>query len=229
MLDVERTLSQIAKVLYTNQHTQRHSFDIARDTVAKGIAGDIVECGIAAGGNFASMIVGALDAGGSDRKFWGFDSFQGIQLAGKRDTVQPGIGAITHDVDVDEGELLVSSGVTVHSVWSVIENINRWGLGTARIEFVEGWVQDRLPDVASRVGPIAILRLDMDLYAPTACALKWLGSKVVPGGTIIIDDWDLTGPHDAFIEWCVSMGLDWREMQVPRYEGELNQGYFVRP
>lgn len=231
MIDVEATLSKIAAVLYTTLATQRHSFDIAQCVVADGIEGDIVECGIAAGGNFASMIVGALSVDDAQtRKFWGFDSFQGIQLAGKRDTIQPGIGIISHDVNVSEDSLLVSSGVTAHSLESVIKNLKRWGLwGRVAIEFVEGWVQHTLPTVAYRINRIAVLRLDMDLYAPTRCALEWLGRKVVSGGTIIIDDWDLEGARAAFIEWCDWSGRDWEAMQIPRYDGEENQGYFVQP
>ena len=228
---VDETLSQISAVLYTTLATQRHSFDIARDTVDRGIEGDIVECGVAAAGNFASMIVGALSVeGGDKRKFWGFDSFQGIQLAGPKDRLQPGLGAITHDVNAPEESLLVSSGVTVHSREGVERLLRRWGLSKlASIELVEGWVQHTLPKVSYRIQRIAVLRLDMDLYAPTQCALEWLGRKVVSGGTIIIDDWDLDGPRSAFIEWCDWSGRDWQSMQIPHYDGEENQGYFVQP
>lgn len=230
MLDAEHVLGQIAEVLYTTRATQRHSFDIARDTVQRGIAGDIVECGIAAGGNFASMIVGALSAGGDDRKFWGFDSFQGIQLAGKRDTWQAGIGPITHDVNVPESELLVSSGVTVHSRESVIELLTRWGLwGQADIELIGGWVQHTLPEASRWIGSIAVLRLDMDIYAPTRCALEHLWPKVVPGGVVIIDDWELDGARRAFCEYVSTQGLDYQHLQTPRYPGEDDQGYFVKP
>lgn len=229
-MTVESTLDQIAGTLYTTLNTQRHSYDIAREAVSRGIPGDIVECGIAACGNFATMIVGALSAGGDDRRFWGFDSFQGIQLAGPRDLSQPGIGSISHNVHVPEEELLVSSGVTVHSREAAIESLKNWGLwGRVQIELVEGWVQHTLPVHAERIERIAILRLDMDLYAPTKCALEWLAPKVVSGGTIIIDDWDLSGPRAAFVEYCEAAGLDWQAMQIPAYEGEYNQGYFVLP
>lgn len=227
-MNEQEALTQIAQVLYTNRHTQRHSFDLAWQVVVNGIPGDIVECGVAAGGNFATMMIGALSAGGDDRHFWGFDSFQGIQLAGPKDTQQPGIGAITHDVNVPDEELLVSSGVTVHSRDSVFDLLKRWGLyRKAVISLVEGWVQHTLPYRAKDIDSIAILRLDMDLYAPTKCALEWLAPKVVPGGVIIIDDWDLDGAHAAFVEYCEANGLDWQAMQIPAYDGEENQGYFV--
>lgn len=233
MLDVEHVLDQIAEVLYTTRATQRHSFNIARETVAKGIAGDIVECGIAAGGNFASMIVGALSADRVDqwhRKFWGFDSFQGIQLAGKHDTWQAGIGPITHDVNVPEESLLVSSGVTVHSRESVIELLTRWGLwGQANIELIGGWVQHTLPEASRCIGSIAVLRLDMDVYAPTKCALEHFWPKVVSGGTVIIDDWELDGARRAFVEYLKTQELDYQHIQTPRRAGEEHQAYFVKP
>lgn len=227
MMDAESTLSQISEVLYTTRATQRHSFEIARDA----LPGDVVECGVAAGGNFASMVVGALSvAAGHVPKFWGFDSFQGIQLAGPRDTLQPGIGAITHDVHAPEAELLVSSGVSSHSRESVMENLTRWGLwDRADIELVEGWVQHTLPVVAPDISSIAVLRLDMDIYAPTKFALEALWPKVVTGGTVIIDDWELDGARAAFREYVKAQGLDYQAMQIPRYAGEEDQGYFVKP
>ncbi len=38
--------------------------------------------------------------------------------------------------------------------------------------------------------PIAVLRLDVNLYDPTMRALKSLFPKVSPGGYVIIDDWE---------------------------------------
>jgi hypothetical protein len=89
MLDI------IANALYSTKETQRNSYDLGRYVVENNIEGDIIECGVAMAGNFATMILGAISVeGGRNRKFWGFDSFEGIQLAGKKDTQQAGIGDI---------------------------------------------------------------------------------------------------------------------------------------
>ena len=44
---------------------------------------------------------------------------------------------------------------------------------------------------------ISILRLDGDLYESTLIPLKFLYDKVVDGGIIIIDDWNLDGCKKA--------------------------------
>ena len=106
-------LDIIAGALYSTKETQMNSYNLGKYVEENNIEGDIIECGVAMAGNFASMILGVNSvSNGSSRKFWGFDSFIGIQLAGKKDTLQAGIGAITHNTDVSYEDLLVSSGIT---------------------------------------------------------------------------------------------------------------------
>ena len=95
------TYSQISQYVYSTAETQRQSYDVGDYLRNNSIEGDVVELGVAAGGNFATMLLGCREAG-LNKKGWGFDSFQGIQLAGKKDTSQPGIGDITHDVNVPD-------------------------------------------------------------------------------------------------------------------------------
>lgn len=176
--------------------------------VENNIEGDIIECGVAAAGNFATMILGATSvSGGEKRKFWGFDSFQGIQLAGKEDSEQAGIGAITHNTNVEYGELLKSSGITVHPKQQVINNLTNWGLMNYDVELIEGWVQNTIPRVIDRIDKIAILRLDMDVYHPTIITLELLWDKISKGGVIIIDDWALDGVKKACLEFFGNMNI----------------------
>jgi hypothetical protein len=161
------------------------------------------------GGNFASMILGVTSIPtGEKRKFWGFDSFQGIQLAGKKDTQQAGIGNITHNTDVSYEELLVSSGITSHSRQQVENNLNIWGLNRFNIELVEGWVQNTIPLVNDRINKISILRLDMDVYHPTKFTLDIWWDKISEGGVIIIDDWALDGVRTACNEFFEEKGIN---------------------
>jgi O-methyltransferase len=191
--------NQISHSVYSTAETQRQSYEIGDYLRNNSIEGDVVELGIAAGGNFATMLLGCREAG-LNKKGWGFDSFQGIQLAGKKDTSQPGIGEITHNVDVPDEELLVSSGVTVHPKQNVIDNLTNWGLYN-NVELVEGWVQHTLPVYADKIEKIAVLRLDMDIYYPTKIALEYLFEKVVKGGVVVIDDWALDGARLACEEY----------------------------
>lgn len=197
----------IAGSAYSTVETLNNSYDLGYQVGAYMVEGDIVECGIAAGANFAMMMKGCIKAEGhTKRMFWGYDSFQGIQLAGKKDKEQAGIGAITHDVNVPESELLKSSGITVHEQPSVMANIERWfpeGLPNYRL--VKGWVQNTIPIEAPE--KISILRLDMDVYSPTIFALRALYDRISVGGYIIIDDWALEGVRTACIEFWEEIGI----------------------
>jgi hypothetical protein len=202
-------LDVIAQVLYSTKETQKNSYDLARYVVENDIEGDIIECGVASAGNFATMILGATSLfQGQYRKFWGFDSFIGIQLAGKKDTQQAGIGDITHNTDVPYEDLLVTSGITAHSKENVLSNLKNWGLERYNIELVEGWVQNSIPLVDDRINKIAILRLDMDVYHPTKYCLDMWWDKISVGGVIIIDDWALDGVRIACYEFFEEKGIN---------------------
>lgn len=188
---------------YSTASTFDNSYWIGLEIVRKGLKGDIVECGIAAGANFAGMILGNRNAGGNNKPV-GYDSFQGIQLAGKNDTEQAGIGAITHDVNVPESELLVSSGITSHSLIDVSKNLVNW-LGDPDLHLIEGWVQNTIPNDLHEA--ISVLRLDMDVYDPTMHVLNHLYPLVEAGGFIIIDDWGLAGVRRAVYEYCQRHGI----------------------
>jgi hypothetical protein len=207
------TYRQISQYVYSTAETQRQSYEVGDYLRNNSIDGDVVELGVAAGGNFATMLLGCREAG-LNKKGWGFDSFQGIQLAGKKDTSQPGIGEITHDVDVPDEQLLKSSGITVHPKQNVIDNLRNWGLYN-NVELVEGWVQETLPLYVDKIDKIAVLRLDMDIYHPTKIALEFLFEKVVKGGVVIIDDWALDGARLACEEYFESIKYKPKYIGVP--------------
>lgn len=215
-MNYPQILDVIAQALYSTKETQKSSYDLARYVVENNIEGDIIECGVAGAGNFATMILGATSLNeGQARKFWGFDSFIGIQLAGKKDTQQAGIGDITHNTDVPYEDLLVSSGITAHSKENVLANLTTWGLINYNIELVEGWVQNSIPLVNDRIDKIAILRLDMDVYHPTKFCLDIWWDKISDGGIIIIDDWALEGVRIACNEFFEEKGINPQIHTIP--------------
>lgn len=194
---------------YSVWQTIELTHKVATDLIKRGIEGDFVECGVAAGNNFGAM----MKASDNRRTCVGFDSFQGIPHAGVHDTVQPGIG----DIDRDKTGLLESTGVSSHSVEVVRTNLKKWGLIEKRFHLIEGWFQDTIPQ--NTIEKIALLRLDGDLYESTSVPLKHLLPKVSIGGIVIIDDWNLIGPQKA-----------WGEVSV-KYEelteyGEYGPKYF---
>jgi O-methyltransferase len=201
---------------YSVSETKYNTFIAGKYVNDYQIEGSIVECGIAAGGNFALLKAGCeYSSNKIQRKYWGFDSFIGIQLGGKHDDGQPGLGPITWNVDVPDDDLLVSSGMTVHSKENVISNLTDWGMYDSQIELVEGWIQKTLTDeVLENIGKIAVLRLDMDMYAPTKFSIEKLYPLISTGGLLIIDDWALKGARQACSEFFNSNGIQPQHAEI---------------
>lgn len=195
-------IKNLKHAAYSKLETVINSYECARICIEENIPGCFIECGVAAGSQIGAMMLAAREKG-QEREFYLYDSFCGIPLAGPKDNQQPGIGPIRHDVNVPERKLLVSSGITVHDENSVKNNLKMWGLGLAGTCFIKGWFQDTVPK--NNHGPIAVLRLDGDLYSSTKICLDYLYKKVVPGGFVIIDDYALLGCKTAVDEF---MGTD---------------------
>lgn len=161
--------------------------------------GDLAEVGVAAGAQVIMAAAGLLDAGKINRKVWCFDSFQGISMASAKDDVQPGIG-LASSTEMDPLVLAKSSGVTVHSLECVKDHIKAARLPLEMFVFVPGWLEHTLKTAPTIPNGLAWLRLDVDMYWPTAIAIDKLLPLVNPGGTVIIDDYVLKGCRQAVEE-----------------------------
>lgn len=191
------------------------TYDIAKNCFSENIEGAFVECGVAAGAQVGVMAQVCKEHGDTAREIHLYDSFEGIPLAGPKDTQQPGIGEITHNVNVPDRDLLKSSGITVHGIQAVKNNMKRWGVDSMNLIYHQGWFQDTLPN--NTIDKIAILRLDGDLYESNRVCLEHLGHKVVKGGYIIIDDYALKGAQVAVHEYIDNNNLDVDLVKI--YEG----------
>ena len=173
---------------YSTWQTIELTHQCCKHVIENRIMGDFVECGVASGNNLAAMAY-------AGRHAYGFDSFEGIPWAGQFDTEQPGVGPI----DESKRGLLESSGVTVHSVENVSLNMERWGI--KNYSLIKGWFQHT---VKHWIGEISVLRLDGDLYDSTMIPLKFLYPRLVEGGILIVDDWNLVGCRAAFDDYFAS-------------------------
>jgi hypothetical protein len=154
----------------------RNVIDCATRAVTEGVPGDFVETGVWRGGTVA-LLRAVLDAtGDTSRLVWACDSFEGL----------PPPDAERYPMDVPM-QLHTYRELAV-GLEQVRANIARYDLLDERIRFVPGWFRDTLPELAGRVGPIAVLRLDGDLYESTIDALTHLEPLVSPGGFVIVDD-----------------------------------------
>ncbi len=144
-------------------------------TMRERIPGDFVETGIWRGGACIMMAAVLAAYGETERKVWGFDSFQGLPPPNE------------DDYPADQGDQLHRFPQLAVSIQDVTENFRRIGLWTDQVRLVKGWFKDTVPVAA--VDKIAVLRLDGDLYESTIQVLNGFYPKLSPGGFCIIDDY----------------------------------------
>jgi hypothetical protein len=149
---------------------------------ANQIEGDVVECGVWAGGSIAAAaLLGVEDF--PLRKYWLFDTFEGMTRPSVHDPKEAKEGYLKTKHQSDEG----SNWCEVNET-QVRDNLINVGVDISKCIFVAGDVahtlrQDNLPS------KIALLRLDTDWYESTLIELENLYPRLVPGGVLIIDDY----------------------------------------
>lgn len=88
----------------------------------------------------------------------------------------------------------------IAAVGQVKRNLGMTGYPTDRIKFVEGMVEETIPEQAPT--SIALLRLDTDWYDSTRHELEHLIPRMAPLGVVIIDDYGhWKGARKAVDEW----------------------------
>lgn len=149
----------------------------------EGVKGDLIETGVWRGGACIFM-KGVLAAhGAGDRRVFVADSFEG--LPEPDETAHP----------QDRGDSHHEQQFLAVSEEEVRRNFESFGLLDENVVFVKGWFKDSLPN--ADIGPLAVLRLDGDMYCSTIDALNALYPKLSPGGFCIIDDFELPGCQAA--------------------------------
>lgn len=215
-------LEYAARIAYSSKEVLRFTYDMSvkyRDS-----PGVYVECGVAAGAQVIMMAAGA-----PNKTIYAFDSFEGIPLPSNKDDQMPGIAFLTkaeQQALPDPGkQVLISSGATSVPLEHVVEHIKNSGVSLKNIHFIKGWFEETLPEFDCP--PIAVLRLDSDLYNSTYVSLKYLYPKVISGGICIIDDFALPGCRQAVNDYLVEQGISFD------YESMIGNGseviYWTKP
>lgn len=210
-------LTYAKQIAYSSEQTLMFSYEMAKKF--KDTPGCYVECGVAAGAQIIAMAYGA-----PNKNIYAFDSFEGIPLPSNRDDQMPGIGFLT---TVEQSllprpgkQVLQSSGATVVSEADFWHHIDTCFGEDNKIITVRGWFEETLPPFVSY--PIAILRLDGDLYNSTWVCLQHLFPKVITGGCVIVDDWELPGCRAACEEYFALIGYK------PDYKFISNIAFFYK-
>ena len=149
--------------------------DLGSAVLAEGIPGSFIETGVWRGG-CCILMQGILEAkGATDRKVFVCDSFEGLP--------KPDAARYSAD-EVDFHHTFQELAVSLDAVK---ENFRKYGLLKDNVVFVKGLFATTLRSLDT--GPLAMLRLDGDMYESTIVALESLYPKLSPGGYCIIDDY----------------------------------------
>jgi O-methyltransferase len=139
------------------------------------VPGCVVECGVWRGG----MIAGIAEVLGPDRDYFLFDSFEGLPKAQQLDgesmaAWQRNVGSTTYFDNCRASEDEARTAMQM--------------AGVPRSVTVKGWFERTVPSFKPP-SPIALLRLDGDLYESTKVCLESLYEHVAANGLIVIDDY----------------------------------------
>jgi O-methyltransferase len=138
--------------------------------------GAVVECGTWKGG----MAAGMIEIGGAERRYYFFDSFEGLPSAKEID----GPAA-------NQWQAGVTSPAYYDNCKASIEDfrhtIAMTGCSSNVVEIHKGFFENTLP--AFNCPPIAVLRLDADWYESTMMCMEKFWNHVLPGGLILVDDY----------------------------------------
>jgi hypothetical protein len=143
----------------------------------EGIEGDLVECGVLRGGHMLLAKAYARSQAISARKYWLFDTFNGMPEAGEHDYRPSGKHA--------RGK---GTGWCRATLDTVRGNFSSRDLLDEDVIFVQGMVEETLFQ-ANVPDKIAMLRLDTDFYSSTKVELEVLYPRLVDGGVLVIDDY----------------------------------------
>lgn len=212
-----KSLDYARRIAYSSEETLFFTYKIANELQSN--EGCFVECGVAAGAQIIAMRVGA-----PNKTIHAFDSFQGIPSPSNRDDQMPGIKYLSQqeisNLPEPGKQSLVTTGATAVSVESFKEHLINSGVGLDNIIIHEGWFEETIEE--SDTGPIAILRLDGDLYNSTFVCLQHLFPRVIQHGCVIVDDIELPGCKAACDEYFSLINYE------PDYKFVSNIAYFYK-
>lgn len=178
--------------------------------IAEGVPGSLVECGSWRGGSGA--LIGAVARRDESRHVWLLDSWEGFP-------------ASTSDLDVASNGFVGTAGACAAPREDAERVLGLLHQRPEAVDLVQGWFEDSIPQVKERMGKIALLHLDGDLYQSTKTCLEELYPAVVPGGFVVIDDYgDWKGCRKAVDEYLSAHGID-----VDLVEVDWTGVYFQKP
>lgn len=163
------------------------NYQAAKWVATQGIPGDVVECGVFKGGSIVmfAKVFERLDKDFKNRKFWLFDTFEGMAPPTERDASDAG------PADKEYRMSLKKDGTSgwCRQPLEEVEAYIRRNTENLNVVYVKGKVEETLAKDVNRPERIAILRLDTDFYESTKAEMEFLYPRLVPNGVLIVDDY----------------------------------------
>jgi hypothetical protein len=160
--------------------------DAVRYVVRNQLMGAIVECGVWRGGSMMAVAWTLQELGDRERDLYLYDTFEGMSPPTEHDRLLNGTLA-REILDRSPREEKDGNFWCMAALESVKQNLLKTGYPESRLHFVQGKVEETLPENAPE--RIALLRLDTDWYESTRHELEHLYPRLVPNGVLIIDDY----------------------------------------
>lgn len=145
------------------------------------LAGDVLEFGVFKGASLIRLATfRELLETAHSRRIVAFDAFGAFPRSD--------VAAASDRAFIEHFEGSSGTGLSVDEVSSILDRKHL----SHNVELVQGDVRRTLPEFLDRHQElrIAMLHLDMDVYEPTKLALDTLWPRVVPGGIVIVDDFN---------------------------------------
>ena len=170
--------------------------------LSEGIAGDVVECGVAKGGS--ALVLAAALAG--TRRLWLYDTFEGLPKPSK--------------ANPDYAKAMTKVGGCKGSMELVQGLLTKHGL-RHRVLLVKGLYEQTLQ--CPGVDRIALLHVDCDWYESYMAVLNGLYDRVSPGGVVQFDDYGhWAGAKKAVDEFFKRRKVDPQLMVLDPPSGRLH-------
>ncbi|MEM1032439.1 MAG: TylF/MycF/NovP-related O-methyltransferase [Myxococcota bacterium] len=170
---------------------------MVRFLVAEGIEGDVLEAGAWRGGSVIFLRATLDVLGAKDRTVWAADSFAGYPPPGP-------------DAGPEERELYAQARYWTVTRTEIVQNLERYRCARG-VEVLEGWFDRSLPE--ANLGPLAMVRVDVDGYEGVRAALEVAWPKLASGGFVIVEDVEVAGAYRAATDVRRASGVTapWRE------------------
>jgi len=192
-----------SRMFFTRTIQQYEIFKLAKDR-----PGHILEVGVYRGESFFNWarFLEMHSMGDRQTRVIGFDTFEGFPTIHSEDKSKANQKE-NSDVAVKPGGFHAGKRAyeRIMELVDIFES-DHFVPSCKRLEIVKGDVLETIPKyVKDNPGlRISILNLDLDIYEPTLCALKYIYPRVVSGGVVILDEYaqdKYPGESAAFDEY----------------------------